>query len=415
MIKYRYILILCFILFCNLSFAQESSSPKHWGWEGGFTPGYVMTIDKSQKEWQKGKYNAAIHFQFNHSYLPSDSSAIAADYNYPTLGLGFKYHFNHGVTMHRDNDPDLIVDYISKMGNILTGYGTFSRPISRNQQWETDYSLSLGIAYSMNDYNPYTNVDNEMIGARWLIYAGLGLHVTYHFQPKWGIKAGVDYYHHSNGALRKPNKGANIIGPSIALIYTPYYKETIQEKQTWKPEAFNKYWFLNLTFGFGGKALHEEWAQSQEARKAGEFEYQQAHFNVYAAISGQVDLMYRYARRWASGVGLDMFYGTYADKVKQIDEKNGNTIKHSPWSWAFAFKHEAYYGNLSIHMGLGYYFYRHMGITSKKIEKRYYERIGLHYHFPKLGGLALGLNVKAHLGKADFTELSLSMPIKLKI
>ena len=51
-------------------------------------------------------------------------------------------------------------------------------------------------------------------------------------------------------------------------------------------------------------------------------------------------------------------------------------------------------------------------INAKENEKRYYERIGIHYTFPSLGGLTIGGNVKAHLTKADLTEFVVSYPIK---
>ena len=65
-------------------------------------------------------------------------------------------------------------------------------------------------------------------------------------------------------------------------------------------------------------------------------------------------------------------------------------------------------------MSLGYYLYREMGESAKIIEKPYYERIGVHYSIPGLNGLTVGLNVKAHLTKADFTELIISYPITLR-
>ena len=50
-------------------------------------------------------------------------------------------------------------------------------------------------------------------------------------------------------------------------------------------------------------------------------DYCKNHFHRYVTWSAQADLMYRYARRWASGVGVDVFYGTYTDDVKEM-EKN---------------------------------------------------------------------------------------------
>ena len=54
-----------------------------------------------------------------------------------------------------------------------------------------------------------------------------------------------------------------------------------------------------------------------------------------------------------------------------------------------------------------------MGRFAKDVEKPYYERVGVSYCFDKLGGMRLGFNIKAHFTKADYTELLLTMPIRL--
>ena len=64
-------------------------------------------------------------------------------------------------------------------------------------------------------------------------------------------------------------------------------------------------------------------------------------------------------------------------------------------------------------MALGVYVYRFMGHLANELEKPYYERIGLHYTFARLGGLQVGINVKAHYLKADYTEVSVGWPIRL--
>jgi hypothetical protein len=53
-----------------------------------------------------------------------------------------------------------------------------------------------------------------------------------------------------------------------------------------------------------------------------------------------------------------------------------------------------------------------MGCVARELEQPYYERIGVHYAFPRLCGLSVGLNVNAHRTKADFTELQLTVPIR---
>ena len=61
----------------------------------------------------------------------------------------------------------------------------------------------------------------------------------------------------------------------------------------------------------------------------------------------------------------------------------------------------------------GVYLYRHMGASAKETEKPYYERIGIFYTIPRFHHLRVGCSVKAHLTKADLTEIVISLPFRL--
>ena len=123
--------------------------------------------------------------------------------------------------------------------------------------------------------------------------------------------------------------------------------------------------------------------------------------------------MYRYARRWASGLGLDVYYGSYYRHVRDLDCEAGKTCSHSPWSVGISAKHSVFYHNLSLDMALGVYLFRQMGASAKVIEKPYYERIGIFYSFPRLAGLRIGASVNAHFTKADLTEIIIGIPLRL--
>ena len=58
--------------------------------------------------------------------------------------------------------------------------------------------------------------------------------------------------------------------------------------------------------------------------------------------------------------------------------------------------------------------YRHMGDNARQVETPCYECIGLHCAIQKLGGLSVGIDVKAHYPKADYTEVIIDWPIKYK-
>ena len=154
----------------------------------------------------------------------------------------------------------------------------------------------------------------------------------------------------------------------------------------------------------------EEWQQTQFYTNPDEKDYRTDSFKCYLAYSFGADVMYRYARRWASGIGVDIFYGTYDGRIREINLLRNDPSEISPWSVGIAAKHEAFFGHLSLNVALGFYIYRHLGQWAKELEKPYYERIGLNYQFQKLGNIKIGVNVKAHLTKADLTEVVISYP-----
>ena len=399
------------------SINKKMTAPR-FGYSFNVNPSIEVKLDKLQKKWMKKNRNFSIGAELHYSSLPQDSDAFASDYGYPLLTFGAKYSFNHGVVMHRDPDPAWgqaqEVDYNSKMGNTISVYGAFSRPFFRRRHWETDYTFYYGVSYSHRKYNQQNSIDNELIGSRWLIFFGMGLHATYHFSHNWGMRVGLEYWHLSNGALNRPNKGANFIGPSVALVYQPYYEQT----ETGRAERFNppfkKKVYMNVALGIGGKTLHEDWQLTQFQTPEGEADYRTDKFKCYAGYSLQTDVMYRYARRWASGIGIDLFYGSYWKRVKELDQSAGSSLSHSPWSVGIAAKHEIFYHNFSMPVSLGFYVFRKMGENAKLVEQPFYERIGVHYSFARLKGLKVGINIKAHLTKADLTELVVTYPIGLK-
>jgi hypothetical protein len=195
------------------------------------------------------------------------------------------------------------------------------------------------------------------------------------------------------------------------LRYTPYY-EAVSKRQAWKRPPAEKYTYLDISLGIGGKTLLEDWHRTQSLPKS-DPEYCTEDFTFYMAYSLHAKLMRRYARRWASGISADLFYGSYADHVKDLDERAKRNVAHSPWSVGVSASHSVFYHNASLQMTLGYYLYREMGFSAKDIEKPYYERIGLYYTLPSLHDLTLGVSLNAHMTKADFTELVISYPIKL--
>ncbi|KJJ87758.1 lipid A 3-O-deacylase [Prevotella intermedia ZT] len=411
------ILLIAFVYVATQAKAIEKDSIRHWGFTVNMMKSEIIALDKNQRKYLKEKENVSVALELNHINLPSDHDSYAKDFNYPSLSIGLRYTMNNRVRFHRT--PDLAWDkieevpYNSRLGNTLSLYGTFQRAIHRNKHWETSYSLSGGIGYTNKWYNKDNNIDNDFIGTPLLIYFGAGIHQTYRFAREWGVRASLEFVHHSNGALYRPNKGSNCVGPSVGIVYYPYYETFIREHDSFQSAPFKKFLYLDLTAGIGAKTLVEDWQITQFRTPKTDPNYRTGDFKRYATYSLQANLMYRYARRWASGIGIDAFYNTYAPHIEQLERKEGNNIDCKPWSFGIAGKHETFFHNLSVNVALGTYLYRKMGSIDRELGGRIYERIGVNYSFPSLNGLKLGINVKAHTTKADFTELVITYPFRL--
>lgn len=411
------ILLIAFATMAIQAKAIVKDSIRHWGFTVSMMKSEIIALDKNQRKYLKEKENGSVALELNHINLPSDHDSYAKDYNYPSLSIGLRYTMNNRVRFHRT--PDLAWDkieevpYDSRLGNTLSLYGTFQRAIHRNKHWETSYSLSGGVGYTNKWYNKDNNIDNDFIGTPVLIYFGAGIHQTYRFAREWGVRASLEFVHHSNGALYRPNKGSNCVGPSVGIVYYPYYETFIREHDRFQSALFKKFLYLDITAGIGAKTLVEDWQITQFRTPKTDPNYRTGDFKRYATYSLQANLMYRYARRWASGIGIDAFCNTYAPHIEQLERKEGNIIDCKPWSFGIAGKHETFFHNLSVNVALGTYLYRRMGSIDRELGGRIYERIGVNYSFPSLNGLKLGINVKAHTTKADFTELVITYPFRL--
>lgn len=396
----------------------------HWGYEIELQAGQVLKLDKYQRAYMIGKSDYSAAFKFNHVSLPSDSDAYAHAYHYPTFSIVGKFSKNDGTTMHRNEDfPHWdylssnyyeIAPYNTHLGNSFAVYGSFSYPLRRGRRWEFDASLNLGLAYSATKYNKQSSVDNDMIGSHILFYAGGGVSATYRIASSWGIRAGIDYWHISNGSTRQPNRSANVVGPTLGLIYYPYYEALLTAQQAYRPSKFQPYWYLNFKAGVGAQTRIEDWERTQYQITKDYPDWRTEDFTLYSVASFQADAMYRYSRIGAVGGGIDVQYCSAFSHIRQIDAEKGIDCEHNPWLVAIDVKHTLFYGNVSFALGGGVYLYKQMGAFARRNDPPFFNRIGVHYTFPQLHNLTAGIEVKAHLTKADFAEVMVSWPIRLK-
>lgn len=138
-----------------------------------------------------------------------------------------------------------------------------------------------GIGYGSHVYNREDDIDNELIGSKLTIFFGAGVRATCRLSRDWGLSAGLEYGHHSNGALDRPNKGENHLGPVVGLRYSPYYEATLERPH--RRALFRSFWYGEVAAGVGAKTLLEDWQLTQFETDPDDPDHRTSHFRLYTA------------------------------------------------------------------------------------------------------------------------------------
>ncbi len=393
--------------------------------EVGASLGNVLVMDQYQRAWTSGTSLSNVIFSLRHRTLSDSTDIFAHDYHYPTWGLSLQWANLSRATMQKPASSAWgqlqPVDYASHPGHLLTLVGSFSRPLQRSTWGEWGYSIEEGVAFNTRPYNKKDNADNELTGSPLLFHFGASIYGELRLSPRFSLRADLAFRHVSNGATYRPNKGANMWQPTLALQYE--LQPTSLRKGAMKSGIFSKsspcfcqftpHWFVHLEGNLGMRTLLEEWLRTQYQTSPTSPDYRTDHFKRYFVYNLQADVMRRYARRWAVGAGLDVFTLPYVDELRNYAPRHGEGRKYAPLSFGIALKHESYYQRLSSYVHVGCYLLRETGGLPSTDETPYYERVGLRYHFGNLSqaskhrGLTLSVGIKAHKLKADFAEIGI--------
>lgn len=363
------LLYICILIGCMRSYAQTDSVVTE---KKGKNPlvieievenGGILASKEIKNTTFESAYYNGVNLKIGWKIQNSDDQYFTL-YNNPTYGVGF-----YSSTFN----TNIIGSPYAIFGFVQSPFGNLS-----NKKWAFDYRIGLGISGNFNPYNEETNPLNLVIGAKNNVYVDFGIRTQYKLSPKWKAGLGLAYHHFSNGAMRLPNKGVNLIPVTASITYQPKISDVLPDKSNITPPSDKILYHIN--YGVG-------WKQLQRDKKR---RFLKTTLSAYAST--------HVSHKWRMGGGFDIFYSESGNNDEIAGSKSGKLSAKVSGGPSFYLVH-VLNENLVLNGNVGYYL--HKEYFNGEIE-RIFLRAGVRYYVYK--NINAGVSIKAHKGKADFIE-----------
>ena len=373
--------------------------------------GYDMEQSRPElKSYGYMTYEASLGFQTD----PADSCAYAKAFGFPVFSVGFSLARTSDFKFHdQTRFPDL-----------YSIYGSFERTLLRKERFSAGYQLDFGATYNPGRYDPVNTPGNNWLSSPFMAYFGAGAFAKLHVGKRWEVGADVMFRHFSNGRLALPNEALNALGGGLFATYRlsdydyKYYKSSGYER----PDYDKKMQYM-IVLGGGVHTCMAEWKAYVESEPDPEKKKEAlAGLKAHPKLSLSFDALYRYSMRYATGVGVDVFYSSNMEELEKSDrlfygdEAVDKCPGYSPVSVGLAVVQEVYWNNFAVHVAVGAYPYRKKGVNGPEAKAAgdrergwHYEKAGLRYYIPQLGDTFVGFAIKSHSIKAEYLEFSIGV------
>lgn len=343
-----------------------------------------------------------------HPFFPESDNAMGFELHYRQLTRGKKYwHQQHG---HPELGMSLLyMDFgnADVMGQAIA----FHPNLTFGWEFGDWFSLNLqtggGLAWFNKPFNAFDNPDNFVIGSRFTALAGVIGHARFRLNDQFTLSTGGGMWHYSNGHIKVPNIGANVL---MAKAGITYYPKPITNDFTYPLEEveLDKKFRFNLTFGLG---FHEV--------EGTVLPYDGPTYPVYytAAILSKRK---SYRSNHRLGIALN-YYTAFRDFIVTQDIFQEN-IDAKSYKAVLFYGHEFFFGHLAFSTKFGYNLYfplRHkmidLGIYEKKFTHLHLSHeLAMHYYLKDTKETLrynpfIGLGLKTIGGKADYVSVRVGM------
>lgn len=315
----------------------------------------------------KKSYYNGIDFRLGFRLTDPDN-VYSNVYRRPYIGVGF-----YTSTFHNQD-----IGKPSALYFFITVPFTFEK----NKKLTFSYSGAFGLSYNFNPYDSIDNPTNLFIGSKKNCYFHFGFVMNYRLTDRFAMNFTTGIKHFSNGSMKKPNTGINLIPFTIGISYKLNKQDILLEKREIPKYKPHNIW--NISVSVGSK------------------HYDKDDTRNYLKMTYNVGYLRQFSYTSRIGAGIDFFYSAPHEYSNKPGPPN------AAFSVALAGAYEwVINNNLSVPLGIGIYLKRH---EKNEEIKPFYERAGMKYRFNN--NIFLAVTIKAHGSKADFFEWTIGYALQ---
>ncbi|MFK5857372.1 MAG: acyloxyacyl hydrolase [Bacteroidota bacterium] len=299
-----------------------------------------------------------------------------AEYAYPLVGISLWYSDMGGY-------PEL--------GSAIALYPTINFPIIYDEKQSLNFKVGLGIGYLTNHFDRIDNYKNFAIGSHLNIAASLFFEYRLKLSKMLTFTTGMGLTHFSNGSMKTPNYGLNILTASVGISSFLSKPNNLQSRKILPklyPFEFDGRKYLSVEFAtaVAFKDMNEEYGSS------------------YYVFAGFANILTRVSYKSKFGIGLDFTYDGSDKQVlknKYVDVTNNLLLVKTGVNFAY----ELVMDRMSVLVNAGVYL---SGLD--RSEGELYQRFTLKYFI--VDKLFANIVLSAHLGKAEYIGFGLGYQLK---
>lgn len=321
---------------------------------------------------------------------PHNEEVRHLTYGRPT---GFELHFNKKTLgseawQNRFNRPDIgfsLTYFNTDMeptGHLIAGLAYMEFYLIRTRFGSFTFRAASGLTYATKTYDRETNNLNTVISSRltYSMQGRFGFHIP--VTDRWTFYPSATFSHASNGSLKLPNAGINIVSANVGLTYS--FSEVSLPEKPGEEEPLEKRFHVNMLISGAAKELYPTGGP-----KYG-----------YWTIRTYFDKPLSRVSRLVGGIDYIM----NGAKKEQIRRKKELSDKIDYKRIGLIIGHELTVSKVSVMTQFGYYVYRPFRGDD---DPDYYQRYGLKYYITE--ELFATAMLKTFIGRADTFDFGIGI------